>query len=106
MAPAIITKRSVLIAAPFTAVLLLCSKNARALANKARYKSEMVALQLAQLCPLSANKQEWIATKLEEKETLYATRSWMNLPTTTLKALLKDFQDVWGATKSGKELCE
>jgi len=88
-----------------TTLLLMSSENARTLTCKAYYKSILSALRLLQACPLPASVQEKIANKIEEIETLYATRAGENFTSENLRAMLKEFKDLWDEAKAGRDFC-
>ncbi len=93
------------IAVSATAILFLSSENARTLTCKAYYKSLIAALRLLQSCPLPASAHEKLANKIEQLEALYTTRTGESFTSENLRAMLKEFKDLWDVIKAGKELC-
>ena len=99
-----ITKRRLAIAVPFTAVLLCCSENARNLSKKAYLKSKIVALRALRECSLTESMGKKCTDMIEDAESDYTTRSSSEFTGENLKALLKEFKELWDATKAAKEL--
>jgi hypothetical protein len=100
----VITTKRVAILGTFTAALLLCSENAQTLGTKALYNTKMAALRVLKQCSVSSSMEKKCTDWIEESEASYTKRSGNVFTKDNFKALLKEFKELWDATKAGKEL--
>jgi hypothetical protein len=98
------TPKRLAILVPFTAVLLLSSENAQALGTKAFLGSKIALYRALRQCSLTDDQEKRCAQWIEDAEADYTTRSGKKFTSENFKVFVKEFKELWDATKAAKEL--